>query len=255
MNLTPKVLLFCTITSFTLAVYNWKCFVTDLLTLEILTYAYRLTRNLTDLVRGDDMAFDGLMCKYNLEDTISTIKQLNEDEDLTFYRNIPTEIPFSSEKQLCYWQEVEMDIQQLYHNELEHSPMFYSLTQKGGEKWEGLFQADWNNFLIRGSTGAENYGLSINLSLLEEWIALVSAIHYVDNENIRFEKISPFQLTYWKTVEFGYGVDYQIIVDRSRGKFRPESEFAAAKERNLGRGFWSHYISLVNDVDNTHQSV
>jgi hypothetical protein len=219
----------------------------DILTLEILTYPYRIIGNLTELLRGDGVSFSGrLAYKYSLDNIISTIGQLAEDGDVIFYRRIRLSKEQRIEKQLCDWQQVEIDLQKVYNNELKHSPMFYELTPQGGAKWEEMFQADWNNFLLRTKVAPKPHGLSLNLSLLQEWVALIAEAKYVDSESICFEKVMPLNLTYWKTVDLGYRVGYRLV----KTYLRPGSEVAYAKEDLLARRFWLHYDSLIDDRGN-----
>jgi hypothetical protein len=106
---------------------------------------------------------------------------------------------------------------------------------------------NFSSRLRRG--GRTHYGLSVNLSLLEEWVALVEQIGYVDSESIRFEKVTPIRLTYWKTADFGYRVDYKYT-DSSIEHLRSGSQAATAKEDILVRRFWRHYDSLIDGLGN-----
>jgi hypothetical protein len=112
---------------------------TDLLTLEILTQAYRMVGEVRELLRGDGITYRGhLAYKYSLQSIISTISQLIENGDVIFYRRLYP----SREEQLYSLQEVETVLQEIYQNEFAHSPMCYVLTEQGGKKWEEIFQAD-----------------------------------------------------------------------------------------------------------------
>jgi hypothetical protein len=130
---------------------------------------------------------------------------------------------FQQEENLC----TEEDLYQ----EFRDGDLFYFLTEKGGKLWETVSKPKWNQFFRRGSLEWEfmpkfiqNQSPHLNNDTI--WCAdrdigtqIIKIEHLLDYPEYvpypivgteKWETITPWHPTYWKTLSSGFAVNYQV---------------------------------------------
>jgi hypothetical protein len=101
---------------------------------------------------------------------------------------------------------------------------YYRLTLAGGAAWEAFARPDWNYFVdgVGTTVGNENlcdppypcrgYAISPSRRIVEQYLSLARYIgHEVDHASIRWDIVSPWKATYWKTLPKAHRVRYKMI--------------------------------------------
>ena len=98
----------------------------------------------------------------------------------------------------------------------------YRLTATGGDAWEAFAAPRWDRYLrTRLNFSAKSgYVEGADESRVEEYVSKVHLFGWnIVKESIVREKLEPYQATYWKTLPYGFRVEYQYCGVRERPRW------------------------------------
>lgn len=92
---------------------------------------------------------------------------------------------------------------------------YYGLTKKGGQYWEAFASPNWDYYIDVGYVPIENGNYDDGelicsvKSNLEKYFKSVCYHEYdVDEKSIQWDKVEPWEATYWKELPIGYRVRF-----------------------------------------------
>ena len=140
-------------------------------------------------------------------------------------------IPSRRAIEAAFQQEENSCTEEDLYQEFRDGNLFYFLTKKGGALWETLSKPKWNQFFRRGSfewefipKSIQNQSLYLNSNTI--WCSdrdigtqIIKIEHLLDYPEYvpypiagteKWETITPWYPTYWKTLSSGCVVSYQV---------------------------------------------
>lgn len=99
--------------------------------------------------------------------------------------------------------------------------IYYGLTNQGGRRWEMASVPNWDLFLYEASRGRKENDvrvmdyevISSNRVLVEQWLNTEE----IPVNSPSWEQLTPWQVTYWKTLPMGHQVKFQQIYAEDYG--------------------------------------
>ena len=94
--------------------------------------------------------------------------------------------------------------------------LFYFLTNKGGELWESVSYPKWNQYYFSAGNEYEHVLQCHSRKLAEKLLEIQHLLdfgrsyHSPRIETVKWNFITPWQPTYWKTLSSGYEINYQV---------------------------------------------
>jgi hypothetical protein len=94
--------------------------------------------------------------------------------------------------------------------------LFYFLTSKGGKLWESVSYPKWDQYYFSAGNGQKHLLQCHSRKLAEELLKIQHLLdfgrsyHVPIIETVKWNFLTPWQPTYWKTLSSGYEINYQV---------------------------------------------
>jgi hypothetical protein len=117
----------------------------------------------------------------------------------------------------------------------------YRLTIKGGEEWEQLSNPDWNWFVGNSYPNNEVIIEARFCQIAEQYLQVIPYFNIVEviSKSIRYKTLTPWHVTYWKTLPDGHEL-YAQTRDPQHIKLQQDM---SPQEREFLKHVWNWYTN------------